>query len=69
MWFVIGLIGLGLSIFTLIIYVRAAKAVHNVSTGRAVGGVLILPIILIAVGGCLMMVFGSALIGALAGLQ
>lgn len=69
MWFVLGMIGLGLSIFTLIIFVRAAKVAHDVKTGRAVAGVLIGPVILSALAGCLVMVFGSALISALSGLQ
>lgn len=66
--FLAGLVSLGLLIFTLIINIRAVKAVHNIGTGRAVGAVILLPIILAALGGCLVMFFGSALISALAGL-
>ena len=60
-----GLAGLGLSIFTLIIAVRIIKAVHNLSTGRAVAGMILPPIILVILVGCLMTIFGSALAGML----
>ena len=60
--------GFGLLIFTLIINVRAIKAVHNLNTGRAIAGLLLPPIILAFILGCLMMLFGSALVGILAGM-
>jgi hypothetical protein len=66
--FVAGLLSLGLLIFTLIIHIRAVKAVHDLGTGRAVAGVLLLPVILLVLGGCLLVIFGSAMISALAGL-
>ena len=65
---VAGLAGFGLSIFTLIITVRVIKAVHNLSTGRAVAGMILPPIILVFLIGCLMTIFGSALISMLADL-
>lgn len=65
--FIGGLVGFGLSIFALIITVRIIKAVHDLPTGRAVAGMIIPPLILIFLGGCLAMVFGSALISAVLG--
>ena len=67
--FIAGLAGFGLSIFGLVIAVRAIKVVHNLPTGRAVAGMIIPPIILIALGSCLAMVFRSALLNMLAGVQ
>lgn len=66
--FVAGLAGFGLAIYGLVVNVRAIKAVHNLPTGRAVAGMIIPPIILAALAGCLLMIFGSALLGLLAGL-
>lgn len=66
--FVVGLGGLGLSIYTLIVNVRAVKAAHNLPTGRAVAGVLLLPIILVVILGCMLIIFGSALMSVLAGM-
>ena len=63
-----GLAGFGLSIFTLIITVRAIKAVHNLSTGRAIAGMIAPPLVLAVLGGCLMTIFGSALLSMLAGM-
>lgn len=65
--FIGGLIGLGISIFALVITVRAIKAVHDLPTGRAVAGMILPPLILIFLGGCLLMIFGSALLSALVG--
>lgn len=67
--FIAGLAGFGLSIFGLVITVRAIKVVHNLPTGRAVAGMIIPPIILVALGSCLVMIFGSALLSMLAGVQ
>jgi hypothetical protein len=67
--YIAGLAGFGLSIFGLIVTVRAIKVVHNLPTGRAVAGMIIPPIILAVLGGCLVMIFGSALLGAVTGLQ
>lgn len=50
-------VGFVLSIYTLIITVRAVKAAHNLPTGRAVAGVFLLPIILTAILGCLLVIF------------
>ncbi len=63
--FVAGLGGLGLSIYTIILTVRAVKAAHNVTTGRAIAGIIVPPLVLMFIGGCLMVVFGSALGGLL----
>jgi hypothetical protein len=60
------LAGLALLIFTLIINVRVIKAVHDLNTGRAIAGMILPPLILGAILGCLLMVFGSALVGMLA---
>lgn len=66
--FIGGLVGLGLTIFGLIITVRAIKAVHDLATGRAVAALILPPVILIFLGGCLIMIFGSALLSALMGM-
>jgi hypothetical protein len=63
--FLAGLAGFGLSIYTIILTVRLVKSVHNIATGRAVAGIIIPPIVLSAVVGCLIISFGSALIGSL----
>lgn len=63
--FLAGLAGFGLSIFTIILTVRLIKSVHNVPTGKAVAGIVIPPIVLSALFGCLFLAFGSALIGSL----
>ncbi|MCJ7718099.1 MAG: YIP1 family protein [Anaerolineales bacterium] len=62
--FLAGLAGLGLSIYGIILTVRAVKAVHNLSTGQAIGGMIVPPLILMAIGSCILMTLGSAL-GAL----
>jgi hypothetical protein len=51
--FVFGLIGFGISIFALIVNVRAIKAVHDLSTGRAVAAMIIPPIAVSLIFGCL----------------
>jgi tetratricopeptide (TPR) repeat protein len=66
--FIGGLIGLGISIFALIITVRAIKAIHDLPTGRAVASMILPPLILVFLGGCLLMIFGSALLSALMGM-
>jgi hypothetical protein len=65
---VFGMIGLAVSIYTLIIIVRATKVVHDIGTGRAVAGILLPPILVTFLIGCLVMTFGSALISAVSGL-
>jgi hypothetical protein len=60
-----GLAGFALSIYVLILTIRAIKVAHHVSTGRALGGIIIPPILISVVVGCIMMIFGSALIGLL----
>jgi len=63
--FLAGLAGFGLSIYTIMLTIRLVKSVHNVTTGRAVAGIIVPPIILSAIFGCLLMTVGSALIGSL----
>ena len=63
--FFAGLAGLGLAIFGLIINVRAMKVVHNLPTGRAVAGILLPPLILVFIGGCILVFLGSMLAGVL----
>lgn len=59
------LAGLGLLIFGIIINVRAMKVVHNLPTGRAVAGILLPPLILVFIGGCILIFLGSVLAGVL----
>jgi hypothetical protein len=66
--FVASLAGFALSIFTLIVTVRAIKAVHSLPTGRAIAGMILFPIILVVVIGCLLIIFGSALAGIVGGM-
>jgi len=66
--FIAGLAGFGLSIYTIVVTVRSIKVVHNVTTGRAIGGMLAVPLALSIIGGCIMVIFGSALTGILAGM-
>ncbi|MCJ7734276.1 MAG: YIP1 family protein [Anaerolineales bacterium] len=67
--FVAGLVGLVLSIYGIILTVRAVKVVHNVSTGQAIGGIIVPPLILMFIGGCIMMALGSTLAGLLGQIQ
>jgi len=67
--FLAGLAGFGISIFTIILTVRAVKAVHNVTTGIAVAGIIVPPIVLSVIGGCLLMTIGSSLLAGLTQLQ
>jgi tetratricopeptide (TPR) repeat protein len=67
--FIAGLAGLGLSIYTIIVMVRSIKVVHDVTTGRAIGGMLAVPLGVSIIGGCIMVIFGSTLIGALSQFQ
>jgi hypothetical protein len=60
-----GLAGLGLSIFSIVIMVRGMKAVHSLSTGQTIAGLIVPPIILAVIGGCLMSLLSSALLGML----
>jgi hypothetical protein len=62
-----GLAGFGLSIYTLFLIVRAIKVVHNLSTGRAIAAIVLPPIIVVVLLGCLLTIFGSALGSLLAG--
>lgn len=66
--YIASLAGFALSIYTLIVTVRVIKVVHNLPTGRAVAGMIIPPIVVVVLGGCLLMIFGSALVSLLAGL-
>jgi len=67
--FVFGLIGFGISIFALIINIRAIKAVHDLSTGRALAAMIVPPMVLSLVFGCLMVglmpVLGQAVSGTM----
>jgi len=56
-----GLAGFGLSIFSIVIMVRGMKAVHNLSTGQTIAGLIVPPLVLALIGGCLMSLLGSAL--------
>ena len=68
-WFISGLAGFGLSIYSIILTVRSAKAAHNVTTAQAIGGIIVPPLILALIGGCLLMTLGSTLAGVLSQLQ
>ena len=67
--FLAGLAGFGISIFTIILNVRMVKATHNMTTGLAVASIIVPPIILSAIGGCLLMTIGSSLLAGLSQLQ
>jgi len=67
--FLAGLAGFVLSIYTLILTVRLVKVSHDVSTGRAIAGILIPPFALVAIGSCLMLTIGSSLLAGLSQLQ
>ena len=67
--FIAGLAGFGLSIYGIILTVRAVKVVHNVSTGQAIGGIIVPPIILSVIFGCIFMALGSTLAGLLGQIQ
>lgn len=58
-----GLVGMGLSIWSIIITVRGMKAVHSLSTGQAIAGLIIPPLALAIIGGCLLTLLGSTLMG------
>lgn len=64
-----GLAGFGLSIYTIMVTIRLVKAAHNVTSGRAIAGIIVPPLALAFLGGCLLMTVGSSLIGLLTGLQ
>lgn len=67
--FLAGLAGFGISIYTIILTVRAVKAVHNIPTGKAVAGIIVPPIALSVIVGCLLMTIGSSLLAGLTQLQ
>jgi len=67
--FLAGLAGFGISIYTIILTVRAVKSVHNVTTGIAIAGIIVPPIVLSVIGGCLLMTIGSSLLAGLSQLQ
>lgn len=58
---VLGPVGLILSIWALILTVRALKAVHDLTTGRAVLAMIVPPILLMFLFGCILVVTGSAI--------
>jgi hypothetical protein len=59
-----GLVGLGLSIWSLIVTVRGMKVVHNLSTGRTIAGLILPPLILTAGMFCILTLTGT-LIGSI----
>jgi len=67
--FVAVLAGFALLIFSIILTVRLVKVAHNLPTGKAVAGIIIPPIVLSAIGGCILMTIGSSLIQMLTQLQ
>jgi len=67
--FIAGLAGFGLSIYTIILTVRLVKVAHNLPTGKAVAGIIIPPIVLSAIGGCILMTIGSSLINMISQIQ
>jgi tetratricopeptide (TPR) repeat protein len=60
-----GLAGLGLSIFSIVIMVRGMQAVHNLSTGQTIAGLIVPPLVLAIIAGCLFSLLGSALMAML----
>jgi hypothetical protein len=67
--FLAGLAGFGISIFTIFLNVRLIKSAHNLSTGQAVASIIIPPIVLSVIGGCILMTVGSSLLAGLSQLQ
>ncbi len=67
--FIAGLAGFGLSIYTIILTVRLVKVAHNLPTGKAVAGIIVPPIALSAIGGCVLMAVGSSLINMISQMQ
>ena len=67
--FLAGLAGFVLSIYTIILTVRLVKITHDVTTGKAIAGLIVPPIVLMAIGSCLMMTIGSSLLAGLTQLQ
>ena len=67
--FLAGLAGFGISIFTIILNVRMIKSTHNMTTGLAVASIIVPPVVLSAVAGCLLMTIGSSLLAGLSQLQ
>ena len=64
-----GLAGFGLSIYGIILTVRMVKVVHGLGTGQAVAAIIIPPVVLSVIGGCLILTIGSSLLGSLMQLQ
>ncbi len=65
---ILGPLGLGLTIFSWIVSVRAIKVVHDMTTGRAVGAILAPPLIFMFVIGCVLIASGAMIGPALEGL-
>jgi hypothetical protein len=57
--FVFGLVGFGVSIFGFILNIRAIKVAHDLTTGRAIGSMIIPPIALMVVVLCLLVGIGA----------
>lgn len=67
--FIAGLAGFVLSVYSIILTVRLVKVAHNLPTLKAVAGIIIPPIVLSAIAGCLLMTIGSSLLAGLSQLQ
>lgn len=67
--FLAGLAGFVLSIYTTILIIRLVKVSHDLTSGKAIAGLVIPPLVLIAISSCLMMTIGSSLLAGLSQLQ
>jgi hypothetical protein len=59
--FVGGLIGLVVSVYGFILNVRAVKVAHRLSTGKAVGAILVPALVIGLIVACLLVLFGAAI--------
>ena len=64
-----GLAGFGLSIYGIILTVRMVKVVHGLGTGQAVAAIIIAPVVLSLIVGCLILTIGGSLLGSLMQVQ
>lgn len=53
--------GFGLSIYGIVLNVRAIKVVHNLTTGRAVGAIFLVPVIFVVLSACILFATGPIL--------
>jgi hypothetical protein len=58
---ILGPLGLILGIWTLILNVRAIKSVHGLGTGGAVAAIIVPPLLLTFLFGCILVITGSAI--------